>query len=193
MSTITGDPLEASARRRHVWRVMRWGERGFAVVGFFAVVYVLTLDVSVIASPSMQPTLQGTGIDNGDHVVTEKVTRWFRRPRRWEVIAFTRDDGTKVMKRVAGMPGESVQLTTEGRLLVDGRPVEIPSSLNQKFLGYGNLGARRPVPCGGGYYVLGDDSKDSDDSRFNGSIDPDRVVGRAWFIVWPLSRCGFVR
>lgn len=191
-TTTTADP-PARPRRRLVRRAFRWVERGFAVLGVLFLVYVATLDVSVVTSPSMAPTLQGTSIDNGDHVLTEKVTRWFREPRRWEVIAFTRDDGAQIMKRVAGLPGEDVRLTKERELLIDGQAVDIPPSLNRKFLRYGNLFEGKPVPCGDGYYVLGDDSKDSDDSRFNGPVEPDRVVGRAWMIVWPPARFGFVR
>ena len=49
------------------------------------------------------------------------------------------------------------------------------------------------MPCGSGYYVLGDDLKDSDDSRFNGPVPADRIMGRAWLIVWPMKRLGWVR
>jgi len=132
-------------------------------------------------------------MDNGDRVITEKVTRWFRAARRWEVITFTNAGGEKRMKRVAGLPGESVQILQPGELLIDGKPVDMPASLNPKFLRYGNLMDGKPVPCGEGYYVLGDDLKDSDDSRFNGPTPADRILGRAWLIVWPWSRFGFVR
>jgi len=58
---------------------------------------------------------------------------------------------------------------------------------------YGNLTEGKPVPCGDGYYVLGDDLKDSDDSRFNGPVPPHRILGRAWLIVSPRNRFGWVR
>ena len=143
----------------------------------------------------MSPTLQGTSIDNGDRVVTEKVSRWFRRPRRWDVITFINPNGDKLMKRVAGLPGENVQMRSRSELLIDGRPIEVPPSLDpqHKYLRLGNLMDRGPVPCGDGYYVLGDDLKDSDDSRFNGPVDAHRVIGRAWLITWPYSRLGWVR
>jgi signal peptidase I len=174
-------------------RALRWVERMFAVFGVLCLLYVLTVDISIITSPSMSPALQGKNVENGDRVVTEKVTRWFRQPRRWEVIAFTRDDGVQLMKRVVGLPGESVQLSKDRRLLIDGKPVELPPGLNQKYLRFGNLFEGKPVPCGEGYYVLGDDLKDSDDSRFNGPVKPSRLIGRAWLIVSPWNRFGFVR
>ncbi|MGD9649044.1 MAG: S26 family signal peptidase [Pirellulales bacterium] len=51
----------------------------------------------------------------------------------------------------------------------------------------------KPFACGDGYYVLGDDSKDSDDSRFNGPVPTDDVLGRPWLILWPRDRAGRVR
>lgn len=183
----------AISRPTRVRRALRWVERGLAVFGVVCLVYVLTVDVSIVTSPSMSPTLQGKNVDDGDRVVTEKVTGWFRQPRRWEVIAFTRDDGVQLMKRVVGLPGESVQLSEDRQLMIDGRVVDMPPNLNRKYLKFGNLFEGKPIPCGDGYYVLGDDLKDSDDSRFNGPVKPSRLIGRVWLIVSPRERFGFVR
>lgn len=196
-SRIIAEPpsshAQAAPRPSRTRRAFRWLERVFALFGVLCLLYVLTVDLSIVTSPSMSPTLQGKNVDDGDRVVTEKVTRWFRQPRRWEVIVFTRDDGVQLMKRVAGLPGESVQLSKDRRLLIDGKPVEMPPGLNQKYLRFGNLFEGKPIPCGDGYYVLGDDLKDSDDSRFNGPVKPSRLIGRAWLIVSPWNRFGFVR
>jgi signal peptidase I len=172
--------------------VFRWVERGLASFGAIVAFYWLTMDVSLVVSPSMSPTLQGNE-DSGDRVVTEKITRWFRKPRRWEVIAFVTDSGEKRMKRVAGLPGESVQMVRPSELLINGQPVDPPPVLDHKYLRFGNLTDGKPVPCGNGYYVLGDDLKDSDDSRFNGPVSANRIIGRAWLIVWPPNRIGWVR
>jgi signal peptidase I len=171
---------------------MRWIVRGLALFGATVAIFWLTMDVSVVVSPSMHPTLQGTDVDTGDRVITEKLSLWFRKPRRWEVITFTNSAGEKRMKRVAGLPGESVQMLVPGELLIDGERIDIPSSLHRKYLRYGNLSDGKPVACGEGYYVLGDDLKDSDDSRFNGPTSANRILGRAWLIVWPFTRLGFV-
>jgi len=130
--TIVEQP--AIPLRTRLRRALHWVERGFAVFGVLCLFYVLTVDISIITSPSMSPTLQGKNVDDGDRVVTEKVTRWFRQPRRWEVIAFTRDDGVQLMKRVAGLPGETVQLSEDRRLLIDGKLVEMPPRAESEVL-----------------------------------------------------------
>jgi signal peptidase I len=167
-------------------------ERLLAVVGLVTVVYFLFFEVSVIVSPSMAPTLKGTSVKDGDWVLTEKPTLWLREPRRWEVITFMREDHQRAMKRVVALPGEEIALPPKSPLLVDGQPVELPIPTEMNYLRYGNLAASKPVACGDGYYVLGDDVRDSDDSRFNGPVRRDQVIGRAWLIIWPLSRFGFV-
>jgi len=196
LSPTTPNDTNVRMRRRvprRIRAVVRWIERGLALFGGLVAFYWLTMDVAVVVSPSMSPTLQGTSVDDGDRVITEKVSRWYRKPRRWEVITFVNDAGEKRMKRVAGLPGENVQMLVHGELLIDGQRIECPPSLDTKYLQYGNLLDGNPVPCGSGYYVLGDDLKDSDDSRFNGPVPARRIIGRAWLITWPWKRSGWVR
>jgi signal peptidase I len=142
----------------------------------------------------MQPTLQGTCWDDGDRILTEKVSFWFRSPRRWEVIAFRQKDGVQVMKRVIGLPGEKVQMLRGGRILINGRQIQPPPELDfLDYFPYGNLITGKTCECDNGYYVLGDYSRDSDDSRYNGPVSPDQLIGRPWLIVAPAGRRGVVR
>jgi signal peptidase I len=185
--------VQPPRRSSRISRVLRWIEHGFALFGAMTLLYFLTMDVSVMTSTSMTPTLQGTSHWNGDRILTEKISLWFRKPRRWEVITIINDQGVRVMKRVVAFPGETVQLSENGGLLISGQPMEGPDALDRKYLRFGNLSSIKPFSVGDGYYVLGDDTKDSDDSRFNGPMHADRIVGRAWLIVYPFSRFGFVR
>jgi signal peptidase I len=140
----------------------------------------------------MAPTLQGIGAFGGDWVLTEKVTYWFRNPRRWEIVRFLQRDGYTVMKRVAGLPDETVGIN-DFHVQIDGRELPFPDQLSFiKYYDYGNIGRDRTVKCDGGYFVLGDDSVDSLDSRYEGVLPSNRVQGRVWMILWPPKRIGFV-
>ena len=182
------------SQRRHGWRWwLRKVEHVFAVLGVMWVWFHFTLMSSVIVSPSMAPTLQGKSWSDGDRVLTELVTYRVRSPRRWEVITFRRSDGMIVMKRVVGLPGETVQMRHRGELVINGQVVERPASLNHlRYIPVGNLWEDAAVECRSGYFLLGDDSKDSEDSRYDGPIPASWVVGRAWVIVRPWSRFGWV-
>ncbi|MEI8197441.1 MAG: S26 family signal peptidase, partial [Phycisphaerae bacterium] len=62
-----------------------------------------------------------------------------------------------------------------------------------EYKAFGNLRGGATQSCGPGYFVLGDDSADSQDSRFDGPVLPARLRSRALLILWPFHRIGWVR
>ncbi len=186
---MSQEPAPKPSLARRLWRRV---VHGFAVVGVLMSMYHGFFHLSEIVSPSMSPTLQGDAKVARDWVLSERVTLWFRSPRRWEVVEFLDPEGDSIMKRVAGLPGETVSIQGGG-ILVNGSRVAVPSGLGfLHYYGYGPHGRGGPEPCGDGYFILGDDSKDSDDSRYNGPLAATEVRYRAWLRVWPPSRFGFV-
>lgn len=95
-------------------------EHALALVGIGFAVYHLCFVVSRNTSPSMSPTIQGTEWGNGDLIVTERVSYWFRAPSRWEVAMIRNREGTLIMKRVIGLPGERVQILRGGQIMING-------------------------------------------------------------------------
>ena len=147
-----------------------------------------------IISGSMAPTLQGTR-EAGDTVLVDLLSFGLREPKRGELVSFVDDDGVQMIKRVVGLPGEEVAIA-KGRVLINREPLTEPAA----FAGihYYNHGAftgpgRRFRVQPGHYFVLGDDSKDSYDSRYWGGLRRDRIQGRAVAIVWPPTRAGLLR
>jgi signal peptidase I len=181
-----------SRRRRIARRLVRWTEHLLAVFGLFFIVYHVCFDLSVMTSGSMSPTIRGTSEADGDWVLTEKVSYRLRRPRRWEIVTFRSKDQLQVMKRVAGVPGETVAIHDKA-VRVDGGAVERPGALAAlSYFAYGCLKGGRTAACGDGYFVLGDHSVDSFDSRFEGPVKDKQIIGRAWLVVWPPSRIRFL-
>jgi signal peptidase I len=167
-------------------------ERFLAVFGLGALIYFTCFDFSIIISGSMSPALQGNDAATGDRILFEKLTDRLRAPRRWEIHQFHTPEGLTVAKRIVGLPGERISLH-DGVLLINGKPLPIPARL--AYLHYyplGNLAKGNEVSCGSGYFVLGDDSRDSFDSRYEGVLTVDRFTARAWLILGP-TRFGFVR
>jgi signal peptidase I len=170
----------------------RFGVIFFAVLGVLFSIYHAGFEMTEIASPSMAPTLLGDERSQRDVVLCERVTYWFRSPRRWEIVSYQHPDGFHVLKRVVALPGETIALN-DGRPVVDGAKVEPPAGLAfLHYYGYGGLAQNRTLTCRHGYFVLGDASEDSLDSRFEGDLRPERVRSRALLRVWPLSRFGFL-
>jgi signal peptidase I len=136
----------------------------------------------------MSPTLQGDE-HSGDWVLAEKITYRFRKPRRWEVVEFTNYEGLQLMKRLAAFPGESLAIK-DHQLQINGTPAAPPNPIT--YYPEGNLTAGKTFHVANGYYVLGDDSIDSQDSRYDGPVPPKKIRARALLILWPPSRIGFV-
>jgi len=182
-------------KRRWVRRLLRYGEHMLAAAGAVLLIYHLAFDLSVVVSGSMAPALNGESYEGGERVLTENVSYWFRRPRRWEVVRFTSTEfglHLQVMKRVVGLPGETVSLK-DGQVCIDGEIVTPPESLRDlRYVAVGNVWRGKSVACGDGYYVLGDDTKDSEDSRYCGPIPPSKIRGRAWLVVSPSQSMRFV-
>jgi signal peptidase I len=178
--------------RRLLGRLYRFAVGTFALLGVATVVRPFLCDISTIASGSMAPTLQGDA-RAGDWVLSEKVSFWFRDPQRWDIIQFTNEEGLQVMKRVMALPGESIVVRLN-HAEVDGKILRPPPGIPTiKYYAFGNVFGGKPFPVTEGYYVLGDDSQDSQDSRYEGPIKPDQIHARAWLILWPLNRFGWVR
>ncbi len=142
-----------------------------------------------IPSESMDPTLQV-----GDRVLVNKLSYRLHDVNRGDVVVFTRppnlpegpDQPADLIKRVVGLPGDTVQ-AKDGRVFVNGRPLDEP------YLPEGtrteNLGTPVVVPEGQ-VLVLGDNRANSADGRVFGTIPEDTIIGRAFVVVWPLSRFG---
>jgi signal peptidase I len=176
-----------------VWRILRWVERLLACVGLCFLLFHTSFEATVMTSGSMAPTLQGTSYENGDRILVEKVTRWFRPPRRWEIYFFYDPDGVPVAKRIVGMPGERISVRNH-QVYINGVAIQRPKDLSfLKYYDYGNLLDNREVDCGKGYYVMGDDSIDSQDSRYIGPVMGEKFRGRVWCVLWPSSQVRFVR
>ncbi|HRX84621.1 MAG TPA: signal peptidase I [Phycisphaerae bacterium] len=188
-----GQPVPSSPGWR---RAARWGLRfvrnALAVVGLLFLVYHFCFEITTVISGSMAPTLQGEGGPGSDVVLFERVSYWWRKPQRWEVAQYETLDHMIVAKRVVGLPGERVAIV-DHQPVIDGAPAPPPPPL--AFLHYyaeARANHGRTIDCGDGYFFLGDDSIDSYDSRYEGPMPRSAIRSRAWLILWPPSRIGFV-
>lgn len=137
-----------------------------------------------IPTGSMEPTL-----NVGDYIGVNKIIYKISQPHRGDIMVFKYPLNPKrvFVKRVIGLPGETVQLR-DSVLYIDGKVVAQPYL--PKNLRFGDYG---PVTVTNGqYFVLGDNRNNSDDSRVWGFVPGENVIGKAIFIYWPLNRMRIV-
>ena len=109
-------------------------------------------------------------------------------PRRGEVIVFRypRDPSRDFVKRVIGVPGDSVEIV-EGTVLVNGREVAEP------YLTSHDKGSMAEVRLGPDeYFVMGDNRRGSNDSRNWGPVPEENILGKVWLIYWPTAKWGIL-
>lgn len=105
-----------------------------------------------------------------------EVSYFFHPPQRGEVVLFyfPRDTRQIYIKRVIGLPGESVEIR-EGRVYISGRLIKEPGNIPQARAPFGP----QTVPPNN-YFVLGDNRNGSSDSRSGWTVPYNNIIGKAW-------------
>lgn len=160
---------------------LRLAKSALEVAVIAAALWLFVFQVSVVSGHSMDPSLEP-----GDRLVVDKLSHRWRRIRRFDVIVFECPPnlGVDYVKRVIGLPGETV-LLRGGKLYVDGELVE------QEFDHIDDWGSYPQVDLAEGeYFVLGDNRPSSKDSRSFGPVAKELIRGVVRLRVYPLGRAG---
>ena len=144
---------------------------------------------TVVSGSSMENTLS-----NGDNLIIDKISYRFRDPERFEVVVFPYklDEKTFFIKRVIGLPGETVYIDAKGTIYINGEKLE--ESYGREVIANPGLASSEITLAEDEYFVLGDNRNNSEDSRFDdvGNIKRSDLIGRAWVRIYPFSEMGAV-
>ena len=139
---------------------------------------------TIVIGDSMNPTLQ-----DGENLITDKITYRFKDPKRFDIIVFPQKVNTSklLIKRIIGMPGETVEIK-DGRVYING--YELNETYGNEVMKDGGLASNAITLGKDEYFVLGDNRNNSQDSRFAsvGNIQRSDIIGRAWLRIWPLDK-----
>jgi signal peptidase I len=181
-------------------RLARWHAPIRRVVTILVVAGLLTFTLRTfiiepfyVPSGSMESTLHGCDGCNDDYLLVNKLSYHFHPVHRGDVVVFSRPPSVPaadkvLVKRVIAVAGDHFEIRG-GKVFINGK------QLSESYLNPGcsdgtdleTQPASLTVPAGQ-VYVLGDNRCDSLDSRTFGPIKTSTIVGRAFVIVWPLSR-----
>lgn len=141
---------------------------------------------------SMEPMLS-----DGDNLIVDKITYRFSEPKRFDIIVFPfkLQKNTYYIKRIIGLPGETVQIDAQGNIYINGE--QLAENYGREIIAPENVGiAAEPVVLGEDeYFVMGDNRNNSKDSRTEivGNIKREDIIGRAWVRIWPLAKFGILK
>jgi signal peptidase I len=189
-------PVEEATPVPHLGKILRdWLVVVLIALGAAMLVRVYVLQQFYISGPSMQTTL----LEN-NRVLVNKLSYRLHDVRRGDVVVFDRvttNDGVvahdDLIKRVIAVGGDTVSIS-QCNVIVNGKKID-ESYLDNKSGGSQNLVdrcrvidlAEQTIPKDK-IFVMGDNRAESFDSRSFGPIDKELIVGRAFAIVWPLSK-----
>lgn len=145
-----------------------------------------------VEGDSMENTLH-----NGDNLIVDKLSYRFHDPERFDIIVFPFQfqDNTYYIKRIIGLPGETVQIMDDGSIYINGEKLE--ENYGMEVIKPETIGrAAEPIELGDDeYFVMGDNRNNSSDSRTDmvGNIKRENIIGKAWLRIWPVSDFGVLQ
>jgi signal peptidase I len=145
-----------------------------------------------VEGASMENTLH-----NGDNLIVDKLSYRFHDPERFDIIVFPFQfqDNTYYIKRIIGLPGETVQIMDDGSIYINGEKLE--ENYGMEVIKPETIGrAAEPIELEDDeYFVMGDNRNNSSDSRTDmvGNIKRENIIGKAWLRIWPVSDFGVLQ
>ncbi|HXM54696.1 MAG TPA: signal peptidase I [Candidatus Dormibacteraeota bacterium] len=195
-----GSGHAARERGRLIGRLLRLARDvllGLAALAA-ALAFVLALLTVRVEGTSMAPSLR-----DGDDLVADKLLVRWEPPRRGDIVVVLEPSGVPAVKRVIGLPGDTVEIDG-ATVLLEPAGTGAWRRLEEPYVqpgwqwpdsccdpdGRATTGARPLTLPAGQFFVLGDNRNVSIDSRTFGLVPRDRIVARAMLRYWPLPRWG---
>lgn len=139
---------------------------------------------------SMEPTLQ-----NSDNLIVDKLSYRFSDPERFDIIVFPfqYEEKTYYIKRIIGLPGETVRIDYDGNIYINDEKLD--ESYGKEVMEDPGRAITEIELGPDEYFVLGDNRNDSSDSRIQavGNIHRDDIIGRAWVRIYPFDKIGVLK
>lgn len=169
-----------------------WTKALLIAIGLAAVIRYFLFAPIVVDGLSMMPTLH-----NGDRMIVNK----FGKPERFDIIVFHAPEQKDYIKRVIGLPGDTVEYKNDV-LYINGKPYEekylntykneiTDGPLTEDF-SLEEIIDQKTVPEGE-LFVMGDNRRFSKDSRHIGTVPISKVIGDTNIVYWPINDVRFVK
>lgn len=161
----------------------------FVLCAVYLVIHFVGQRTQVLGS-SMEPKLS-----NDDNLIVDKISYRFHDPERFDIIVFPfrYEDNTFYIKRIIGLPGETVKIDGEGNILINDEVLQ--EGYGKEVIDNPGRAYEEIQLADNEYFVMGDNRNSSMDSRDPsvGNITKEEIVGRAWLRIWPLNKFGLIK
>jgi len=164
--------------------------RGWARDIFFTALIAVLVVIFVVQPVKVEGTSMEPRLEPQDRILVNKFVYYFSGVKRGDIVVFWfPEDNTKsFIKRVIGLPGETVEVRS-GVVYLNGEKLSEPYLAGE----FDNDSYPLQVVPPDHYFVLGDHRNSSNDSRDWGFVPEPNIFGEAVFRYWPLSKLGLIR
>jgi signal peptidase I len=179
----TGSAHASAARARGAIREVV--ETVLIAIVLAFVIRGFVVETFVVVGPSMEPTLH-----DAERLFVNKVSYRLHAPNRLDIVVFgyPRDPQRDFIKRIIGLPGDTIEMR-DGRVYINGEFLE---ESYVAFPDHHSTTGPIEVPLEH-VFVLGDNRRNSEDSRYFGPVPLENIRGKAFLLYWPLRRFGLPR
>ncbi len=156
-----------------------------------ALLFAIVITKFVAHHTSVEGSSMETTLENGDQLIVENVSYYFHDPERFDVVIFPYNDDVNYIKRIIGLPGETVQIR-DGMIYINGEYLE--EEYGREDIEDPGLAAEEIQLGPDEYFVLGDNRNASVDSRKSevGAIHRSDIKGKAWLRFYPMDQISLV-
>lgn len=163
------------------------------------ILFVLCAVYLVIHFVGQRTQVQGSSMEpklsSEDNLIVDKISYRFHDPERFDIVVFPfrYEDNVFYIKRVIGLPGETVRIDEEGNILINGEILE--EDYGKEVIVNPGRAYEEITLAEDEYFLMGDNRNNSTDSRDPsvGNVTRDEIIGRAWLRIWPLNKFGFIK
>ena len=163
---------------------------GCKVILYFAFIFLLTYLLvhyvgqrTVVIGESMEGTLQ-----DADNLIVDKISYRLHEPKRFDIIVFPYSERENYIKRIIGLPNETVAIDEDGVIYINGK--ELEESYGREVIQDAGVASSQVTLGADEYFVLGDNRNNSRDSRDSdiGNIKRKDIIGWAWIRIYPFDK-----
>ena len=188
MSILFGE--EMSLFKKIGLFILDFTETGVIAFSMFIIVYLFIIQPHEVDGSSMFDSFE-----NGDFLLTDKISYNFNDPERGDVIVFKAPvSGKDYIKRIIGMPEETVSIK-DGQVYINGERLEekyLMEDIKTRGGKYLRDNDQAVVPPGQ-YFVMGDNRINSSDSRDWGTVPREDIIGIVRVRYWPIAKLGRIK
>ena len=137
-------------------------------------------------------TFDGGHTSGRDNLICDKLSYRFTDPERFDIVVIYPDDqkDKRWIKRIIGLPGETVRIDEEGNIYINGEILD--EDYGREVIQDPGLAAQEITLGEDEYWCMGDNRNHSSDSRVIGPVPRSHILGKAFVRIYPFSKFGLI-